>query len=122
MHGYDQIILYAAYVLRAEAQLRAQIRNVFASDPDAIVRGMTRDARRAWTQLSFGRGGGGGLVRALHRAHDLGDIESIFTDAQMVEADSVKRARVTAGDASLIEQLVLRGVSLGTSAPAQAPP
>lgn len=71
--------------------------------------GMSVDARRAWTQLSFGRGGGGGLVRALRRARELGTLESIFTDAEMLESDSVKRARVSAGDAYLIARFVLHG-------------
>lgn len=110
IHGYDQLILYTAYVLRSESQLRAQIRRVFPEDGDERMSSWSDDTRRAWTQLSFGRGGGGGLVRALRRARDQNaTLESIFTDAVMLERDSVKRARVTAGDASLIQQFALRG-------------
>ena len=108
VRGYDQLILYAGYVARAEAQLRAQIRRVFESDAEAVLTEMSIDTRRAWTQLSFGRGGGGGLVRALRRARELGSLESIFTDPVMLASDSIKRARVTAGDAFLIARFVLR--------------
>lgn len=109
VRGSDQVILYAAYVLRAERQLCAQVRRVFPEDGDARMAEWTTATRRAWTQLSFGRGGGGGLLRALRRVRDQGaTLESIFTDPALVEADSVKRARVTAGDAALIQRFVLR--------------
>lgn len=77
----------------------------------------SRHARRAWTQLSFGRGGGGGLVRALRRAKELGgSLETIFSDGEMLQSNSVKRARVTAGDAALIEQFVLPYLATPTRA------
>lgn len=107
VRGSDQLILYAAYVLRARRQLRAQLHTVFGSDASSAMAACSIDVRRAWTQLSFGRGGGGDLVRALQRAREVGTLESILTDAQMLEADPVKRARVTAGDAKLIARFTL---------------
>jgi hypothetical protein len=117
VQGRDQMIVYAALVQRAAHLLEVQIANVFGADAQhreselqvqTRLLEASRNARRAWTQLSFGRGGGGGLVEALRRARDLGGSpETIFTDDRMLESDSVKRARVTAGDAALIEEFVL---------------
>ncbi len=116
VRGYDQVILYAAYVLRAERQLRAQLRRVFGGhiiDDQQRIAGWTVHVRRAWTQLSFGRGGGTGLVQALERVRDQdASLETIFTDRVMVQSNSVKRARVTAGDAFLIDRFVIRGTTL----------
>jgi hypothetical protein len=108
--GSDQLFLYAAYIARAERQLEAQVHAVFDRLPGELrLLECSRDARRAWTQLSFGRGGGGGLVRALQHVRDCdAPLDSIFTDDALTDAsDSVKRARVTAGDAALIERSVL---------------
>jgi hypothetical protein len=126
VQGRDQMIVYAALVLRAAHLLEVQIANVFgtgrvrASSVDVQMRLLdaSRNARRAWTQLSFGRGGGGGLVRALERAEELGgSLETIFTDDTMLESDSVKRARVTAGDAALIEEFVLPHLARPSGSP-----
>lgn len=127
VQGRDQMIVYAALVLRAAHLLEVQIANVFdASDVDVQMRLLdaSRDARRAWTQLSFGRGGGGGLVRALERARELGgSLETVFTDDRMRDqSDSVKRARVTAGDAALIEEFVLPYLGRTVRLPAPPPP
>lgn len=122
VQGRDQMIVYAALVQRAARMLEVQIKNVFEiGDLQMQTRllSTSRHARRAWTQLSFGRGGGGGLVRALRRARELGgSLQTIFSDDQMLESDSVKRARVTAGDAALIEQFVLPLLARPTRTPA----
>jgi hypothetical protein len=108
--GRDRLIVYSGCVLLAQRQLESQMRSVLGPGDWSIgLSDLTVPQRRAWTQLSFGRGGGGGLVlvQALRRALELRDMQSIFMDASMLEADSVKRARLTAGDAALIEQFVL---------------
>lgn len=118
--GRDRLIVYSGRVLLAQRQLESQMRRVLGGGGWAVgLSDLTVPQRRAWTQLSFGRGGGGGLVRALRRALELRDMQSIFTDASMLEADSVKRARVTAGDAALIEQFVLP-MTQGTGASQEA--
>jgi len=103
----DFLIIGAANVDLAERQLRAQVRRVFDDEADAALSYLENNPneRRAWTQLSFGRGGGGGLVRALRRAKNQSDsLGAILTDPGLEAVDSVKRARVTAGDSRLLEQ------------------
>jgi hypothetical protein len=120
--GRDRLILYSGRVLLAQSMLKTQISRVLGEgDWEIGLEELSIPQLRAWTQLSYGRGGGGGLVRALRRALELHDMESIFTDSSMVQADSVKRARVTAGDAALIERFVLP-VTEPDSVPAEAAP
>lgn len=112
IQGRDQMVTYIGLVVRAQESLENQMARAFGSDglqAQTRLLEATRATRRAWTQLSFGRGGGGGLLHALARARQLGgDLECIFTDPELLrEMDSVKRARVTAGDAALIEEFVL---------------
>lgn len=120
--GRDRLIVYSGRVLLAQRQLESQMQRVLGGGGwEVELSGLTVPQRRAWTQLSFGRGGGGGLVRALRRALELRDMQSIFTDASMLEADSVKRARVTAGDAALIEQFVLPMTQRASASEAATP-
>lgn len=120
VEGRDTMTVYAAMVARCEERLLATATAVFESEDAGreFIGSMSEGERRAFVQLAFGRpfgaayegdertyDGGFGLRTALGRCRELGTASAILTDPWMGEFQTIRRARVTAAEAELIDRL-----------------
>jgi hypothetical protein len=121
----DALIAGIAYARRSEAVFLGHVREVFsdysAEERQRLLSRLSRDAKRAWVQSTFGTPGYSRLALqylARRSTRETIDLDAILTDPELVAGRhapdpsrsrrvgfSIGRARVTAGESWMLEQL-----------------
>ena len=113
----DELLVAYGLELRSSARIfEAHVSTVFGDDADRMLSEMSPEARRAWTQITFGGPGGAhfregatygtnfGSRTALEMLHhEIGegraaDLDDVLTNEALGEYTRVRRGRVTAAE------------------------
>jgi len=126
----DLLIVFIGRIRYAETVFEAKVGQVFGAAAGRLLAALSRDARRAWIQISFGTPGGARVALRILQAEASGsaDLNDVLSSQAIVGTEtvgrfvsgrgsasaddvartvvaSVKRGRVTAAEAWIYDQL-----------------